>query len=78
MCTQWGDRSQIATIAIAAHEDPIAVTVGASIGHAVCTGIAVVGGKLLALKVSQRSVAIIGGLIFLGFAFWNFFNPPVE
>ena len=44
---EWGDRSQIATIAMAAAKDPVGVTVGGIIGHCLCTGLAVLGGKLL-------------------------------
>lgn len=53
---EWGDRSQIATIALASHKNPYAVTIGAIIGHSICTGVAVIGGRLLAMKVSQRLV----------------------
>lgn len=69
---EWGDRSQIATITLAAHQNPFGVTVGAILGHTVCTGLAVVGGKLLALRISQRTVALVGGMLFLLFALHNF------
>jgi putative Ca2+/H+ antiporter (TMEM165/GDT1 family) len=51
---EWGDRSQIATIAMAAGQDYWWVTGGAVSGHAVCTGVAVVGGRAIAGKVSLR------------------------
>ena len=51
---EWGDRSQIATIAMAAGQDYWLVTLGAIAGHACCTGLAVVGGAALAGKVSLR------------------------
>lgn len=51
---EWGDRSQIATIAMAAGQDYWWVTGGAISGHAVCTGIAVIGGRAIAGKVSLR------------------------
>ena len=66
---EWGDRSQITTIALAAHKDPYGVTIGAIIGHAFCTGLAVVGGRILALRISQRLVAVAGGVLFIIFAF---------
>jgi len=65
---EWGDRSQIATIALAAEEDPFSVTLGAIMGHMICTAFAVVGGRLIATKVSPRFVALVGGLLFLAFA----------
>uniref|UniRef100_A0A7S3BY10 GDT1 family protein n=1 Tax=Haptolina ericina TaxID=156174 RepID=A0A7S3BY10_9EUKA len=61
---EWGDRSQIATIALAAVREPFGVTLGASIGHAMCTGLAVVGGKLLASSISERTVLRVGGCLF--------------
>ena len=51
---EWGDRSQIATIAMAAGQDYWWVTLGAISGHACCTGLAVLGGRALAGKVSMR------------------------
>ncbi len=51
---EWGDRSQIATIAMAAGQDYWWVTLGAVTGHACCTGIAVIGGRALAGRVSMR------------------------
>lgn len=65
---EWGDRSQIATITLAAHDDPIGVTVGAVVGHSLCTGAACLGGDLLARRISQRTMATIGGLLFFVFA----------
>ena len=66
---EWGDRSQITTIALAAHKDPFGVTAGGILGHAFCTGLAVMGGRIIALKISQRLVAVAGGLLFFVFAF---------
>lgn len=51
---EWGDRSQIATIAMAAGQDYWWVTCGAITGHAVCTAAAVLGGRAVAGKVSMR------------------------
>lgn len=51
---EWGDRSQIATIAMAAGQDYWWVTLGALVGHACCTGVAVIGGRAIAGKVSLK------------------------
>ncbi|KAG5574648.1 hypothetical protein H5410_054782 [Solanum commersonii] len=74
---EWGDRSQIATIALATHKNAIGVAVGATIGHTICTSVAVIGGSMLASKISQRTVATIGGLLFLGFSLSSYFYPPL-
>jgi len=65
---EWGDRSQIATIALAAAREPFGVTLGACIGHSLCTGLAVIGGKLLASSISERTVLLVGGVLFCLFA----------
>lgn len=51
---EWGDRSQIATIAMAAGQDYWWVTLGATAGHAICTGVAVIGGRAIAGRVSLK------------------------
>lgn len=51
---EWGDRSQIATIAMAAGQDYWWVTCGAIMGHGICTAAAVIGGRAIAGKVSMR------------------------
>ena len=65
---EWGDRSQIATIALAAAKDIYGVTIGGVLGHALCTTIAVVGGKMLAARISEASVSLFGGSLFIVFA----------
>ncbi|KAH6628652.1 hypothetical protein F5144DRAFT_494781 [Chaetomium tenue] len=65
---EWGDRSQIATIAMAAGQDYWWVTLGAILGHACCTGVAVIGGRALAGRVSLKVVTVGGAVAFLVFA----------
>lgn len=64
---EWGDRSQIATIALAAAKNPYGVTLGGILGHAICTGGAVYFGNLIAQKVSHRTVNLVGGGLFIFF-----------
>ncbi len=64
---EWGDRTQFATIALAAANNPWGVTAGAIVGHAICAAIAVVGGRLLAAHLSERLITGLGGLLFLLF-----------
>ncbi len=65
---EWGDRTQIATIALAAAKNPWGVTLGAVCGHAICTLIAVFGGRFIAGKISEKTITILGGVLFLIFA----------
>lgn len=79
---EWGDRSQLTTIILAAREvtsmcqiiiessnlqihlrkmrlfsfqDVYGVVVGGILGHSFCTGLAVLGGRMIAQKISVRT-----------------------
>jgi putative Ca2+/H+ antiporter (TMEM165/GDT1 family) len=70
---EWGDRSQIATIALAAAKNPYGVTAGGCLGHACCTGLAVMGGRMLAARISEKTVSFWGGVVFLLFGLHSMF-----
>nr|KAF7438196.1 hypothetical protein H0235_000587 [Vespula pensylvanica] len=76
--SEWGDRSQLTTIILAAREDVYGVVFGGILGHSFCTGLAVLGGRMIAQKISVRTVTIIGGLVFLLFALTALFINPTE
>eukprot|EP00931_Biecheleriopsis_adriatica_P065577 TRINITY_DN40083_c0_g1_i1.p1 TRINITY_DN40083_c0_g1~~TRINITY_DN40083_c0_g1_i1.p1 ORF type:complete len:273 (+),score=41.64 TRINITY_DN40083_c0_g1_i1:79-819(+) len=65
---EWGDRSQISTLFLAADKDPLGVTLGGIIGHICCTSLAVLGGRVFAARISERAVVSSGGVLFLLFA----------
>jgi len=65
---EWGDRTQIATIALATFYNPVGVIIGGIIGHTICTTIAVLGGKLIEGRISERTITAIGGFLFLIFS----------
>ncbi|ONK73373.1 uncharacterized protein A4U43_C04F30640 [Asparagus officinalis] len=64
---EWGDKSQIATIGLAADANPFGVVLGGILGQALCTTAAVLGGKSLASQISEKMVALSSGLLFLVF-----------
>lgn len=70
---EWGDRSQIATIALAAAKNPVGVTIGGCLGHSLCTGMAVIGGRMLAARISEKTVTLGGGCIFIIFGLHSLF-----
>ncbi|KAL7561966.1 hypothetical protein ACA910_022521 [Epithemia clementina (nom. ined.)] len=70
---EWGDRSQIATIALAAAKNPIGVTIGGTLGHSLCTGAAVLGGRMIASRISEKTVSQVGGIIFCVFGVHSLF-----
>lgn len=71
---EWGDRSQLATIILGARENPLGVVLGGTFGHALCTALAVLGGKIIAQRISVKTVTLIGGVVFIIFALSAFFH----
>ncbi|GAB4300108.1 MAG: TMEM165/GDT1 family protein [Oscillatoriaceae cyanobacterium] len=74
---EWGDRTQIATIALAAANHPVGVIIGGTLGHSICAAIAVLGGRAIAGRISERTITILGGSLFIIFgavAFWEKFG----
>ncbi|KAK8659231.1 hypothetical protein V6N13_029440 [Hibiscus sabdariffa] len=72
---EWGDKSQLATIGLAADEDPFGVVLGGILGQALCTTAAVLGGKSLASQISEKIVALSGGVLFIVFGIQSFLSP---
>merc|ERR1712194_729532 len=66
---EWGDKSQLATIAMGGSRDVMGVVGGAVFGHALCTSLAIYGGRMMSAKISERQVTLFSGLVFLLFAY---------
>lgn len=64
---EWGDRTQFATIFLAAANNPIGVTLGAILGHAICAAIAVLTGRWICGRISERMLTAMGGALFILF-----------
>ncbi|KAL4428861.1 hypothetical protein ABPG74_001348 [Tetrahymena malaccensis] len=62
---EWGDRSQISTIAMSASFNFLQVFIGCALGHAACSYLAITGGKMLAEKFSERTLTLAGGILFI-------------
>ncbi len=62
---EWGDRSQIATIALAASYNLFMVNIGAILGHFVCTAGAVQIGDWISKRISEKYVHYAGGIVFI-------------
>jgi putative Ca2+/H+ antiporter (TMEM165/GDT1 family) len=69
---EWGDKSQLATIGLAADENPFNVVLGGILGQALCTTAAVLGGKTLATQISERIIALSGGVLFIVFGIQSY------
>ncbi|KAL5963026.1 hypothetical protein TSMEX_009215 [Taenia solium] len=68
---EWGDRSQITTIVLAAREDVTGVIAGGVLGHGLCTGLAVLAGRIVAQRIPVKwcksIYELLGGLSLIGF-----------
>ena len=62
---EWGDRTQFATITLAASQDSLGVMLGGIVGHTICALIAVIGGRAIASHISERTITIVGGVLFI-------------
>lgn len=72
---EWGDRTQLATITLSTTNHPLGVIVGATLGHVICAAIAVMAGKFVAGRLSERLLTALGGGLFILFglvAAWQF------
>ncbi|KAJ8908464.1 hypothetical protein NDN08_005173 [Rhodosorus marinus] len=62
---EWGDRSQLTTVTLAASRNAYGIALGGILGQTFCTVVAVLGGAFLAARISERMVSLVGGLFFL-------------
>ena len=58
-----GLESTLYIFILAAREDVYGVCVGGILGHALCTGLAVIGGKIIATRISVRTVTLVSVLV---------------
>jgi len=75
---EWGDRSQIATIALGAAHNVYLVTLGTILGHSFCTALAVIGGRYVSTKISVKHVTWGGAILFLIFSVLYFYEACVD
>ncbi|OXB36615.1 hypothetical protein LQV05_005383 [Cryptococcus neoformans] len=66
---EWGDRSQITTIAMAGAHSVAVIAFGTIVGHGICTCGAVLGGRYLSTKISVKHISLLGAAAFIIFAF---------
>ncbi|KAH7909435.1 hypothetical protein BJ138DRAFT_1155299 [Hygrophoropsis aurantiaca] len=75
---EWGDRSQIATIALGAAHNVYLVTLGTVLGHSMCTALAVIGGRYVSTKISVKHVTLGGATLFILFGVIYLYEALVD
>jgi len=71
---EWGDRSQINTIALASQYNPFIVFVGGLLGHLACIVIAVIGGRYVAERLSEKTILYAAGILYLMLGVYSIFD----
>lgn len=71
LASEMGDRSQITAVALAAHYNVWLVVIGGIVGHALAMLGAILIGELLGRKVSEKSMTIFGGILFVIFSVYQ-------
>lgn len=75
---EWGDKSQLATIALAASAPPSSVITGAIAGFFPICLIAVFTGEALKERVDEKVIGYAGGSLFLFFALATFVDAGLS
>ena len=68
---ELGDKSQLMALAFAARYRPMPILVGITIATAVVHAFSVVAGALLGAALPTKTINIVAGVAFLGFAAWT-------
>jgi putative Ca2+/H+ antiporter (TMEM165/GDT1 family) len=65
---EFGDKTQIAVAGLGAAEPPVPVWLGATLALATTSAIGIWAGRTVLQKIPQRTMHMVGGVMFLGFA----------
>lgn len=70
LLSEMGDRSQITAVALAATYNIWLVIIGGILGHMIAMLLAIICGKIISQKVSENTITIIGGILFILFSMY--------
>ena len=68
LLAECGDRSQISAVIVGAMYNFVGVLIGSSVAHVVCIVIAILFGMYISKCISEKTINLVGGCIFLTFA----------
>ena len=73
-CDEWGDKSQLTAIALAANYNPFGIVFGGSLAFFLCIMIAICIGQIVKKYFSERLLNLFGGILFLAFGIYMIFE----
>lgn len=74
---ELGDKTMLATVALASDRDPIGVWVGATVGMVLADGVAIVVGAMLHRRLPEGFLHSVASLLFLLFGLWMLFDAAL-
>lgn len=69
---ELGDKTQLVALSLATRHRLITVLAGITLAYAITNGLSVIVGGFLGATLPTTAIAIVGGLLFLGFAAWTY------
>lgn len=74
---ELGDKTMLATVALASDRDPWGVWIGATIGMVLADGVAIVVGAMLHKKLPEGFLHAMASVLFLLFGLWMLFDAAL-
>jgi putative Ca2+/H+ antiporter (TMEM165/GDT1 family) len=74
---ELGDKTMLATVALASDRDPIGVWVGATLGMVLADGVAILVGAMLHRRLPEGFLHSVASLLFLLFGLWMLFDAAL-
>jgi putative Ca2+/H+ antiporter (TMEM165/GDT1 family) len=71
---ELGDKTMLATVALASDHSWAGVWVGATVGMVLADGVAIAAGRLLHKRLPERFLHVLASLLFLLFGLWILFD----
>lgn len=74
---ELGDKTMLATVALASDRDPIGVWIGATVGMVLADGVAIVVGAILHKRLPEGFLHAMASVLFLLFGLWMLFDAAL-
>ncbi|GAA4404298.1 TMEM165/GDT1 family protein [Tsukamurella soli] len=71
LLAELGDRTMLATVALATGHDAVGVWLGSTVGMVLAGALAIVVGALAGHRIPERALSVGATLLFFGFAVWT-------